>query len=449
MAHDLLLTLLQQLEVFRPELTRPGFANLLVIFTGWVLTSGPHAVTQALVMTRVAGRRHHEAFHRFFSRGSWSTDEMGRLLFRFLWATLPQQGPLRIVLDDTLTPKKGAHIHALGSHVDPVRSTKKHRILVFGHCWVVLAVLVRVPFSSRSWALPLLLRLYRNKKECAKNKAAYQKKTQLARQMLDIFQQWGGSDRRTELSADAAYCNDTVLAGLPKQLVVFGAMRTDAVLTAKPTKPERGQKGRPRVRGESLPKPEQLANDAGVAWQRVNALLYGKLQTVSYKTLLAQWYRACGDRLLRIVVVRVEQGKIGLRVFFCTDPNVSVQSLLETYAGRWSIEVCFRELKQLLGFGDSSARKPAAVERVAPLIALSYSLLVIWFAQGAYRSPLARPPLRPWYPHKRGHSFADIVRTAQRVLGSLDVLDPARSLKDLHDMYTPAATLSQVELDGM
>jgi len=37
-AHDLLRTLLDCLEVFRPALTRPGFANLLVVFTGWVLT---------------------------------------------------------------------------------------------------------------------------------------------------------------------------------------------------------------------------------------------------------------------------------------------------------------------------------------------------------------------------------------------------------------------------
>jgi len=443
MAPDLLLTLLQQLEVFRPELTRPGFANLVVIFTGWLLTSGPHAVTQALVLTRVAGRRHHEAYHRFFSRGSWRPDELGRWLFVHLVRLLPPDNPIGIVLDDTITPKKGAHIHALGSHVDPVRSTKKHRILVFGHCWVVLAVLVRVPFSSRTWALPVLLRLYRNKKECAKHGAVYRKKTQLAREMLDLFAGWVNDGRRIELSADAAYCNDTVTRGLSRQIVLFGAMRPDAVLTAAPPKRRRGQKGRTKIRGDVLPKPEQLAQDANVPWQRVGATLYGKQQTVWYKSLLGQWYRACGDRMLRIVVVRVEQGRIGLRVFFCTDAQVSIKTLLETYAGRWNIEVCFRELKQWLGFGDSSARKPAAVERVAPLVALFYSLLVIWFAQGAYRSPLALPPLRPWYRHKRGLSFADVLRTAQQVLTPLDVLDPAKCLKDLGEIPTPHARPSQ------
>ena len=71
---ELLRTLLDSLEVYRPALTEPGFRNLVVIFTGWVLTTGPHAVTQALVATSVAGRRHHETFHRFFSRGTWDPD---------------------------------------------------------------------------------------------------------------------------------------------------------------------------------------------------------------------------------------------------------------------------------------------------------------------------------------------------------------------------------------
>jgi len=69
-------------ETFRLGLTRPGFDNMVVLLSGWILTQGAHAVTEALVMTGVAIRRHHEAFHRFFSRGTWSPDLLGRMLFR-------------------------------------------------------------------------------------------------------------------------------------------------------------------------------------------------------------------------------------------------------------------------------------------------------------------------------------------------------------------------------
>ena len=87
---------------------------------------------------------------------------------------------------DTLTPKKGPKIFGLGTHLDAVRSTRKHRVFAFGHVWVVLSVVVRLPFSRRPWALPVLFRLYRNKKECARRRGRYRKKTELARdQILD------------------------------------------------------------------------------------------------------------------------------------------------------------------------------------------------------------------------------------------------------------------------
>jgi hypothetical protein len=75
----------------------------------------------------------------------------------------------------------------------------------------------------------------------------------------------------------------------------------------------------------------------------------------------------------------------------------------------WSkIEVFFRDAKQWLGFADSPARTESAVLRMAPFVGLLYSVLVLWFAAGAYQSSLAAPPVRPWYRHKKGMSFADI-----------------------------------------
>lgn len=197
-----LTSLLGVLEVFRIGLTRPSFANMLVVACGWILTQGPHAVTEALVTTGVAGQRHHEAFHRFFSRGTWNPDQLGLWLFRRLESFL-EEGAIRIAIDDTVAPKKGPQVFGIGTHIDPVRSTRRLRVFCFGHCWVVLAVLMRVPFSQRTWALPLLFRLYRSKKECPESEGIYSKKTELAREMLDVFVSWVG-DRRVELAADSA-----------------------------------------------------------------------------------------------------------------------------------------------------------------------------------------------------------------------------------------------------
>ncbi|PTL80105.1 hypothetical protein DAT35_29200 [Vitiosangium sp. GDMCC 1.1324] len=148
-------TLLSILLLVSPAFTRPSFRRFLTLFAGWVRTSGLHAVTESLVVAGVSGTLHHAAFHRFFSHAHWSLDEVGRLLLLKLVALAP--GPLRLVLDDTLCTHKGPKVFGLGVHVDAVRSTRKRRLLTFGHVWVVRAVLVPVPFSGRVWALPILL----------------------------------------------------------------------------------------------------------------------------------------------------------------------------------------------------------------------------------------------------------------------------------------------------
>jgi hypothetical protein len=434
-------------ETFGPCLTAPGLAKFIVIGSGWLLTQGTHAVTEALVMTDVAARCHHEAFHRFFSRGTWSPDLLGHWLFWRIRDALCDAGVVRVVVDDTLATKKGPHVFGIGCHLDAVRSTKKQKIFAFGHCWVTLAVLVRVPFSTRVWALPVLFRLYRTKKECERRGVPHRKKTDLAREMLDLFCSWV-SDRRIELAADSAYCNDTITSDLPARVVLFGAMRPDAVLTEPPEMTRSGKGGRPRKRGQLLRKPEQLARDGRTPWKTTEAILYGRKTTVRFKTFCAQWYRATGTRLLRVVVVATDSGSMPYRVFFSFDANLDARTVLESYAGRWGIEVFFREAKQLLGFADSQARKEAAVLRVAPLVGLLYSTLVVWFAEGVHRTTIAAPPVRPWYPHKQGLCFTDVLRAARRALDGAEVLDPRRLSDDLQQLKSPSRAREKRPLDN-
>jgi hypothetical protein len=443
---ELLQSLLECLEIYRPALTAPSFANLVVIFTGWVLSNGTHAVTEALVATQVASRRHHEAFHRFFSRGTWSPDELGRLLFGAILKLLAPGVSVRIVVDDTLAPKKGAHVFGIGSHLDAVRSTKKFRVFCFGHCWVVLAVLLPLPFSSRVWALPVLFRLYRNKKECLAKAHPYRKKTELAREMIDVFVSWVG-DRRVELAADSAYCNDTVTRGLPPSVILLGAMRPDAVLTALPDTAHGKKAGRPRKRGDVLPKPELLArhNNNRSQWNTCEATLYGTRRQIHYKECLAQWYRACGTRLLRVVIVFVPEGAIRCRVFFSTDPDMSVvqnpRRICRSLVHRGHVQ----EPQAAPRIRRLSGAEEEAVERTAPFVGVTYTLLVLWFLQHAHRTELAAPPVRPWYRHKRGFSFADVLRTAQRVLAPLDVLDPSRAIANLHQLSSSHTPPSRID----
>lgn len=74
-------------------------------------------------------------------------------------------------------------------------------------------------------------------------------------------------------------------------------------------------------------------------------------------------------------------------------------------------------------FNDSSARRERAVRRIAPLIGLLYTVLVVWFLEHHGRTFTASLPLRPWYRHKLGLSFADILREARAAISSANILD--------------------------
>lgn len=445
--------LLTTLEIMSSELTKPGFCNMIVIAIGWILDPG--AVTFALVATSISGQTHHEKFHRFFSRGTWQPDKLGRLIFIHLLGWLEDGAPVRIAVDDTLAGKTGEKVFGIDSHLDAVRSTKKRKFFSFGHCWVFLTIQMPMPFCSRCWALPFLFRLYRNKKTCLNKKEAYDKKTELAREMIELVVRWADG-RQIELLGDSGYSCSTVIKGLPGNVVCFGSMRPDAVITALPDmeadeqvkdkSKSKGQKGgakkkdkkkrpgpKPK-RGKKLPKPQELAKDESHPWLTCMVNLNGKEKRVTYKDYFGQWYRACGFTLLHIVVVFVPNGKIPYRVFFSTNAELSVQDILSSYSFRWSIEVCFCDLKQYLGFADSSARKKESLLRTAPFVGLLYSIIVIWFVENKiYNSSLATPPTRPWYGHKKTLSFEDVLRAARRAILPQPIFDLPQVINNLHN----------------
>jgi hypothetical protein len=403
------------LEVLRPAFTPAAFTVFLTLVTGWVCAPGRRTLGDVLVAAGVAGTRDHTAFYRFFARGTWDPDALGRLVFLALLTLLEPGLPIGLVLDDTLARHKGPHVFGLGTHLDAVRSTRKTKVFTFGHVWVVLAVVVPVPWSRRAFALPVLFRLYRTEADCARAGVPHKTKTVLAREMLDVLTGWLGdhdAGRQLLLAADNGYANRTVLGDLPPHVTVAAAMRPDAAL---------------QVAGVAT-SPATLAADATQPWQELTAWLYGRARTVRYKTLVATWPRVCGDTALRVVVVQCVTGSLPLRVFFCTEPLASPRAVLEFYAhGRWPIECAFRDLKQLLGFADAGLRLEAAVLRLAPLVGLLYSLLVLWSVRAGLTPATAVVPVRRWYRQKRTLSFLDVLTSAQKILatGDLHALEAA------------------------
>ncbi len=410
------------LEVVRPAFSPASFSLLVLLFQGWVLTGGRHAITECLLAAGVAGRRDHTAFYRFFSRGTWDPDVVARLILKALLARLAPEARVDLVIDDTLARHKGPHIFGLGCHLDAVRSSRKTKVFAFGHVWVVLALVVPVPFARRGFALPILFRLYRSEKQCLASGAVFRKKTELAREMLDLVVGWlappeGVAARRVLLAIDSGYANATVLRDLPLSVEVLGAMRPDAALAL--------------AKGVATLSPQSLAADATVPWARVTATLYGREQTVEYKTVQAPWARVCGALSLRIVVVRCAVGDLPLRVFFGTDAAREVVALLEGYAfTRWPIEVTFRDVKQWLGLAEAAVRQEASVRRVVPFVGMVYSLLGLWHLESPVASLALARTDRRWYRTKKTVAFFDILQAARKCLAHRDFRDLAQKSEE-------------------
>jgi hypothetical protein len=106
------------------------------------------------------------------------------------------------------------------------------------------------------------------------------KKTELGREMLDVFLSWVGT-RRVELSADQAFCNDTIMRGQPASVVLFGVMRPDAVLTKMPEPRVERSVGRPHKRGAAVPKPQETAKDDRIPWQSLKQCIMIEVREVA------------------------------------------------------------------------------------------------------------------------------------------------------------------------
>ena len=131
-----------------------GHAQVLVI--GAILCQGPRTVAAILRVMGLGQDPRFERYHRVLSRARWSGLQAARILLGLLIRLLPPQWVPMIVVDDTVERRRGKRIKAKGCYRDAVRSSQNHVVKCFGLKWACLMLLVRLPWSSRLWALPFL-----------------------------------------------------------------------------------------------------------------------------------------------------------------------------------------------------------------------------------------------------------------------------------------------------
>jgi len=401
----------QLLQGFSGCFTAPSFESFVTVMSGWVLNLRRHTVTETVRAAGAVGTKHISSFHRFFSQGRWMTDTLGLVLVHTIDRLVDSEAPLFAPVDDTLGRHTGQAISAASMHRDPLLSTGRRLFFHWGHVWVVLSI--NVPVFGKTWALPVLFRLYRSKKRCKTDKKPYRKTTELARELVELLAKTL-PHRRIVVLGDAAYTNRALMRKRPANVHLLGRCRLDAALYAPAPKPRKGQMGRPRVRGARLPAPGIQAASKKSRWRRIEVTVYGKTVFVRVLVIDALWYVAARSELMRLVVVRDFPGHEKDDVFVSTNPTLSPQQIVEGFSGRWPLEHTFHECKGKLGFEDPQNRTERAVQRTAPMALWAYTLVVLWYVETGQRLRCARRPADPWYTHKTAPAFSDMLATLRR-----------------------------------
>ncbi len=374
-------------EALAGGFTRPSFLRFLVLALATLLTIGRRTVCNLLRTVGALAPGHPSSYHRLFSQRRWSSWRLARGLAGWVFDHLVPEDRVLLAGDDTVDGHKGAKVFGKGCHRDPVRSTRCLTVFRWGHKWVVLSVLVRLPRTCRRWALPVLVALYRSEKDNQRAGRRHKTPARLLQQLCCVLLRWF-RQRRFVLSGDGNFGSHEMArfaSRRRRRLTLVSKFYPNAGLY-EPPPPYCGHY-RPRVKGDKLATPEEVV--AGATRTARNVAWYGGgRRDVQIVSGTGQWYqRGEGLVALRWVYVHDLTGSHRDEYFFTTDMDMSAQEVIETYVGRWNEETTFQEMRAYLGLETTRGWKEQTVLRAAPclfgaytVVACLYSQLPKWYA---------------------------------------------------------------------
>ena len=378
-------SLQELLLLFAPCFSRPTYRTFCALVVGQISQTGLRTVTGMLVGARLSGVWHHARAHRFFSHARWSADELGLRLAVLIAATLTEPGAgILVAVDDTLLHRLGRKIHACFWHHDATANSDKAAV-AWGNNWVVIGIVVELPFLERSVCLPIMFRCWQPKrKQFGKGKRDPERpgKVQLAREMIELLAA-RLPERQIDVVGDAAYATEA-WRGLGARITVTSRLRVDAALYDRQP-PRTGKQGRPRKWGQRLPNLAKIATHPATQWTEHQVRRYGKPETLMLHTIDCLWAPLGAETPVRVILVQDPKKQSGYQIaLITTDLHATAAQIVERYADRWQIEVAFEEGKHIFGVGHARNRTRKAVERTVPFQFLAMTITILWYAASGH-----------------------------------------------------------------
>ena len=163
-----------------------------------------------------------------------------------------------------------------GHYRESALSSRERSVSSPGLRWIVMAVVVTLPWTKQSWALPFLC--VRASTPQVSERLGKRHKTvgMWAQQMISPLRRRQTS-RSIKLMGDTA-CSvrELGLHARHQQVTLVTTGRRDAVLHEPPPQRTRQTIGRPRVEGLRLSALEQVLQDPETVWQKLPLEWYGE-----------------------------------------------------------------------------------------------------------------------------------------------------------------------------
>ena len=148
--------IIEVLAVFRPLFTAPTWRKLMTLLTGTLLAQGRRTVAAALRSTGNGMAGNWSSFHQVLNRARWSPLAVSRQLFLLIVETFVPAGVcVDLVIDETLERRWGAKISKRGHDRDSALSSRKRSVSSPGLRWIVMAVVLTLPWTEASLGLAL------------------------------------------------------------------------------------------------------------------------------------------------------------------------------------------------------------------------------------------------------------------------------------------------------
>lgn len=352
----------------RGAFSKRSWPYLMAIVLPWVLCAGQRCMTRLFALS--GHRRSLSGYYRFLSEGKIRLDILFRLLFDLILRTFPTPA-LTLVVDDTLVPKWGKGIFGTASHFDHVKRPRAG--FIWGHDWVVLAVVVQV--GAAAWvALPFWITLYRPER-IVRRKGDFRTRLELTVEALQAVRTWFSGP--ITLLADGAYNNSSLI--LPMRALgieLVSRLRSDALLRSPevPRRPK-GTRGRKPTRGSRLPSLKTLAKSR-TAFTKIKAAIYGKSVTLLVRELEVYWEPL--KAVVKVVITKDPRNSGRVAYLMTTNLALAATAVVEAFGHRWTVEQLFSTMKLQLGLDSAEVRKERSVRSHAALTVALATWVEVW-----------------------------------------------------------------------